>query len=661
MTRIELLRAVLLPVTLVAMGAFSGPISAQTPGDPPAPQTSAPVPPAEFGTSYDIGPSPALRFTLDRAVYALGWTDHVRSSSGVAGSDEKMLVLFFTIENAGTTDLRFRHNTLKFQAIDEQGLVHERSGSMEVRTARLTMAADPATRNADKTTLRPGEPLELYTAILVPKRVRIPRLAVGTARDGNNEVIYMLDGRVEALPEAYHDSHPEIVREEIEAGPGQFLAAPSFDIQVDGMETTTDPAQVGRRAGAPQTWVLVRMTVRNRSQGPQNLSAGNFKEARIVDTSGELHAPGVVLHESRPEGVRPKIEPGATGSFRVAFRLTEGAMPEALHLQVSGDGKLSHRYHVRFGGGPRLSAELGAPVAPGVLYVGRYGLMAAAPVQSLPGIIMPEESPLPTVVVQPTSPVGVVGSAEEEAESETPPAAMANLSMASITLDTFEGWSVGESGGDEPHLMVWAFQAQLRPGGYPVRLMESRMVLLGPNDWLDVGRVPFQPSSQSFRQNFPYSFYNLNPYDVYGIVVSLIEFDSTDHSDRVEYGRRLAAAMAARLLQQVEASPAIDVNDTSERAQGAYLRRVQQAMVELGQVDAHNLFDATAGSGWGDTDDYLGTRIYAGVHLPAVAWPAQGSSPVMRPNSTLMATHEAGSNLGLPFMYELLWRHSVQP
>lgn len=659
MTRTKFCRAVLVPVALLAMVTISGPISAQSGGEAPAPQISAPAVPAQFGTPYDIGPSPSLRFTLDRAVYALGWTDHVRATGGVAGCDEKMLVLFFTIENAGTTDLRLRHNTLKFQAIDEQGLVHERSGAMEVRTAKLTVAAEPAARNADNTTLRPGEPLQLYTAILVPKRVRIPRLAVGTTRDGNNEVIYMLDGRVDPLPDAYHDTHPEIVREEIEAGPGQFLAAPSFDIQVDGIETTTDPAQVGRRPGAPQTWALVRMTVRNRSQGPQNFSAGSFKETRIVDTGGELHPPGVVLHESRAERVRPKIEPGATGSFRVAFRLTEGAMPEALRLQVTGDGKLSHRYRVPFGGGPRLSAQLGAPVAPGVLYVGRYGLVAAAPVQPLPGIVMPQESPLPPVVIQPTSPVGVVDGAEEEAE--TPPAAMANLSVASITLDTLEGWSVAESGGDEPHLMVWSFQAQLRPGGYRVRLLESRMVLLGPNDWLDVGRVPYQPSSQSFRQNFPYSFYNLEPYDVYGIVVSLIEFDSSDHSDRVEYGQRLASAMAARLLQQVEASPPIDVNDASERTQRAYLARVQQAMAELGQVNAANLFDATAGSGWGDTDDYLGTRIYAGVHLPAVAWPAQGSSPVMSPNSTVLALHQAGSNMGLTFMYELLWRHSVQP
>lgn len=35
----------------------------------------------------------------------------------------------------------------------------------------------------------------------------------------------------------------------------------------------------------------------------------------------------------------------------------------------------------------------------------------------------------------------------------------------------------------------------------------------------------------------------------------------------------------------------------------------------------------------------IATRTYAGVHLPAVSWPAEG----------------------LPIMYELRWRHVVAP
>jgi hypothetical protein len=298
-------------------------------------------------------------------------------------------------------------------------------------------------------------------------------------------------------------------------------------------------------------------------------------------------------------------------------------------------------------------------VAPGVVYVGRYGLLAAAPVQSLPAGILPQESPVPPVQAQPTQQIGALGGGDEEPEA--PPASMANLSVASITLDTFQGWDAAESNGDEPYLMVWGFRGQLQPGGYRVAILESKMVTLGPNGWLAVGGIPYQPSSEAFRQTFPYRFQNVKPYEFYGIVVSVIEADSTDHSARMDYGRRLAAAMAARLRQQVEAAPGIDANDSSASAQSAYLGRVRNAMAELGKVNVRNLFDATAGSGLGDKDDYLGTRIYAGVHLPAVNWPANAQAPVMKPNGTVLEALNAGSNMGLTFMYELVWRHSVQP
>ncbi len=50
-----------------------------------------------------------------------------------------MLAIFFTVENAGRDELRFRDSALEFLAIDEQGLVHERDAPMEIRTAARTM------------------------------------------------------------------------------------------------------------------------------------------------------------------------------------------------------------------------------------------------------------------------------------------------------------------------------------------------------------------------------------------------------------------------------------------------------------------------------------------------------------------------------------------
>lgn len=649
----HLTRCLIGPV-LLTLAWLPGQLSAQALGDAPAPQTSAPQGPAEIGSAYDIGPDPALRFTLDRAVYALGWTDHEPTASGMAGADEKMLVLFFTVENVGSEDVRFRHNTLEFQAIDEQGLVHERDAALPVRAARLTTAADPATRDADGTLLRPGEPLALYTAVLVPKRLRIPRLVVGTSRAGNNEIDYVFDGRVEPLPAAYHDGHPEIVREEVEAGPGQFLAAPSFDIQVDGIETTTDPARVGRRPGAAQNWALVRMTVRNRADGPQNLSAGSFRETRLVDTAGELHAPQLVLHEARPERARPRIEAGATGSFVVAFPLPEGASPEALRLEVSGaGGKRSHRYRVPFGGGPRLTAELGAPVAPGVLYMGRYALMAEAPVREIPGIIVPEAPPAedPAPADDALTPAG--------GEADAQPA-MPNIRRAAFAIETVHANAPTESSGDEPYLALWTFTGTLDPDGWPyLVVLESRQVPLGPNDFLEHGHLGYQPSGTPYGTYFPVQFEDIPPYGFYLMAAAVMEADGNSYDQRRAFGEQLARALSDRLRNAFNAAPAVDTTDTSAAAQQSYLDRLVSVLVGLEQIDARGLAEATLGSGIGDDDDYLGMLVMGGVNLPALSnrqLQRQVIVPPGRPTRDVMFDH--GVTVGAWYRFRMLHTQS---
>ncbi len=82
-------------------------------------------------------------------------------------------------------------------------------------------------------------------------------------------------------------------------------------------------------------------------------------------------------------------------------------------------------------------------------------------------------------------------------------------------------------------------------------------------------------------------------------------------------------------------------------------------------VNVSNLFSATAGNSSLNSDDYLAIRVYIGAHLPALAdggWRmADGgnSTTVTRSPATWSELIEAGSNMGLPVPYELLWRHSI--
>ncbi|WP_339637650.1 hypothetical protein [uncultured Haliea sp.] len=632
----------------------------------PAPGDAAASTPLQFNTPYALDGTKRLQFTLTRAQYALGWTDHVATRSGGANADEKMLVIFFTVENAGTEEIRFRDSTLEFLVIDEQGLVHERTAPMEIRTARFTAAAAAADHQLKETLLRPNSPLLLYTAVLVPKRLRMSQLLV---RQGNSELSFPLSGQIEPLPPAFQEGHPEVVREDIEVGPGQFLPGPSFDIRIDRSEVTDDPARVGRKAAqGSERWALVSMTVRNRAERAQKFSRGSFRETRIVDTRGEWHEPRLVLHAERAEKYGTPIDPGKSDRFIVAFRLTEDAAPKTLRLQVTGaDGNLSHRFLVGLQGGPRLSDAGEAPVAPGVLYVGAYALVQAdAPLTTvLPAIQADEAEPAPPPVPWSWDSMPGYTEASEAAEegsaaSDTPaPTPLQNVAMS---LDSIEGWAVTETDGDEPYLVVWSFRGSLAPQGYGtgVVVLSAPMVTLGNTGFMSTGGVPYAPDSDQFRQRFPYTFNTVQPYEFYGLVVTLAEADSSSHNSRSAFGERLGQAMDTVIRSHVNGAAAIDTRDGSKATQEAYLQRVQQMLNAMRSVRVNNLFSATAGASGANSDDYLATRVYAGVHLPALGT-GGSSATVMRGSKTWSELIEAGSNMGLPVPYELLWRHTVTP
>lgn len=601
----------------VALLALGGPVGAQVLGAPPERQASAPEAPQrlEFGTAYQVSTKPPLRFTLERATYALGWTQHYQSPGAVADASQKMLILHFTVENTGDRDLEFREGTLKYQAIDEQGMAHERPSTMHVRAAGSTTAAEGGTQRAERTILKPGVRLPLYTAILVPKDLRVPRLIVSLAQPRATELTFELGGKITPLPPAFQRQHPEIVRDEIEAGPGQFLAGTSLDVRVDRMVTSTDADLVGRARRAGTQWVVVGMTVRNRSASVQNISAGNFRESRLVDAVDVRHAPFLTMHPDRPGEWRPVVDPGRTESFRLVFQVPEGSSPSHLRLQVIGnEGRRSHLYVVPFGGGPLL-APAGPPVAAGVYFPGRYALAADAP---LVGGELITTAPAPTPTVEP-APTPATAAASAGPEPAAEPAPMPTLRRAAFSIDWIQTpGEARESSGDEPYVVVWRFGGTLRPGGAPVVVLDARIATLGPNDWLKVGGVNYRPTGSHYYATFPVESYNVKPYEFYGIAVAALEADGNSHPERQRFARQFAQAMATRFQAIVESAPAVDVTDARAATQEAYLRRLHTAMGRLEDgVNVKGIYDSELGT-LGDSDDFLGLHVIAGVHLPSV-------------------------------------------
>jgi hypothetical protein len=655
-------------LALFALLLACGQAHAQVSGTPPAPQTSAPAAPLELGTPHDMGVKTPMRFTLERLTYALGWTHHHRSTGAVADGNQKMLVIHFKVENAGNADLPFRDSTLKYQAIDEQGVVHERTTHLHVRAAGLTTAAEGAVQRVEGTVFKPGQPVALYTAIVVPKRQRITRLVVATRERDAQELVFDVSGKINPLPTAFHDGSPELVREEIEAGAGQFLAGTSLDIQVDRMELTTDAERGTRPLREGTQSVLVGMTVRNRSVQNQNISVGNFRETRLVDSAGELHAPVLTLHPTRPEPWRPVIEPGETKSFILSFVMPESASVSRLRLRVIGnEGRISHLYIVPFSGGPRLAAA-GPPVGAGVFFPGTYGLMATTPIVQMPGIVTGPTAPAPggSGDPAPVPPPADPAPAPPAADPAPAAPAMATLRRTGFTLNSIGANAPTETEGDEPYLVVWALSGTLRPGGTPVIPLESTIVTLGPNDFLKGGDIPFRPQSSAFSSRFPVSFYNVKPYEFYLMAVAVIEADGSSHTNRRRFAAQFAQSLSARVSTFVAASRNVDTTDARAATQEAYLVRLGAFVEQLRNMNIEGIFDNTLKTTFGNDDDYIGTRFYVGVNLPSVSaahWAANRSLQIESRAGVIRALlwTDSATVASTGNYYDLYYQHFVEP
>lgn len=331
-----------------------------------------------------LGPDTNLGVAFEGAAYALGWTDHNRASSAVAGDDEKLLIFRLLVENRSNEEFRFDASALSVRAIDETGLVHEWPSTMHLRSAGPGALAIDAQR-IFRTVLLPQRGLHVYSAIPVPARARIDRLLVAYS-NSERTLEFEARGNVDPLPEPLA-AGPYSVRRTIEAGRGDWLAGTSLDLRVEGSTVSSQP--IGNRSlDEDHQWVLVTASVRNRSAEEQVLSPAGFRHTRLVIGSGAEIAAELSLYPERLAPWRPELAPGATSRFRLAFRVPTGSTAEALHVKVVGnEGEQSHLYRVMFGGSRRLMAS--TPYALGVFVPGAF----VAEALYVPAVLIPGESP----------------------------------------------------------------------------------------------------------------------------------------------------------------------------------------------------------------------------------------------------------------------------
>ncbi len=230
----------------------------------------------KFGTTYTIGKSEPINFTLQSAEYSIV-PFVMGEETWVPKADQKLLILHYTVHNPMPKEQRYSWNGVKFTAVDAKDNNSEmlrsvgRDGTTEVLDLRL----------------KPAQKINVVAAILVPAKDIVPKLIV-SREEGAPVIRYDLHDKVKALPAEVADSADPTgatVKNEIPAQPGTVYAMGAFYTRLDEVAYVSG-ALNGHAPGANKRFLTGVFTIKNRTNLKQRYYWGDFI-AVVRDANGD--------------------------------------------------------------------------------------------------------------------------------------------------------------------------------------------------------------------------------------------------------------------------------------------------------------------------------------------------------------------------------------
>ncbi|MBC8102776.1 MAG: hypothetical protein H7Z41_09340 [Cytophagales bacterium] len=260
----------------------------------------------KLGTTYTVGKSEPVNFTLKSAEYTITPL-MVGNNIWVPKADQKLLVLHYTIHNPLPREQRYYWAQMRFTAVDAQDKNQEmiQAVSREGTTESLDVSLKPAQR------------IEVTTAILVPAEGVVPKLIVEREK-GAPVVRYDLRGKAAPLPATIAAAPGVDAPKIVSAVPGAFYTTGVFDMRLDEIAYAAGPLN-RQSAGDGKRFLTAIFTLKNRTKQNQRYYWGNFV-ADLKDADGEK-APYVqaLLRATRDESVDSSLAPGEDVRVRFIF------------------------------------------------------------------------------------------------------------------------------------------------------------------------------------------------------------------------------------------------------------------------------------------------------------------------------------------------------
>lgn len=262
----------------------------------------------KFGETWTLGKTNPWNVTLKSAEYSIEQFQ-LGDQTHWPKTNEKFLILHYTVHNPQPREAMMRFDTLKFTVVDPTDNNWQGKGWI----------ADDKDLTEVNMRLKPAQKMQLRTAIAVPASGVMPKLMV----EGSDKLVLRYDLRkdVKGLPAPFADPNDKTSATalgDVPAQPGVYYPMGWWDVKLDGAAPVTDEIKDAKPPKNSQ-WIAITMTAKNIGQRKELLRGDAFVLELRDQDSISLKRHFRMYFGSRWSDEGPRIDPGNEITFRCLF------------------------------------------------------------------------------------------------------------------------------------------------------------------------------------------------------------------------------------------------------------------------------------------------------------------------------------------------------
>lgn len=286
-----------------------------------------------FGTVYSLRKDTPLYFRLKSAEYT---TDQIAMGDTlyVPKSDEKLLVLHFTVQNPQKTEQFVRFDSLNFTAVDSANNNHDGNSDW---------GDDDAKDHAKMAlSLKPAQTINVIAVVTVPAKSSIPKLMVLPGENNGPVLRYTLtpdatappQNKVGALKAPFADSADANGYTALETVPGVVGTAypyANFDLTIEKYEYSTD-AVGDNTLEEGEKFLFITMLMKNENPAEQYVRWDAVSPTLTSTDEDELSYVDMFLATANRSFAR-EIKGLADAKVRMMFKVPKDVTPKTLAIK----------------------------------------------------------------------------------------------------------------------------------------------------------------------------------------------------------------------------------------------------------------------------------------------------------------------------------------